>query len=262
MQASPKGMRLHIGIFGRRNAGKSSLLNAVTRQQVSIVSPQAGTTTDPVEKPIREIGERLQKSGWAIVSGMGGIGKTELVMQYIRRYKDKYRVVCFLSYDGSLHSTIASLPVEGYIGSDESLDDRYRAIMSIEIGATLGRQERRAGPLGFLGGRVRGRVGRRPLEGRGRQLERQRFHVRGRASAHTGGQGQRHQPQNPLCNYSFHRFLSALLCFECPYSWSERARALFNRTRRYAGKTATIRVGRAKSIAGREERMGPGRWGR
>jgi len=45
-------MRLHIGIFGRRNVGKSSLLNAITRQKVSIVSDQAGTTTDPVEKPM------------------------------------------------------------------------------------------------------------------------------------------------------------------------------------------------------------------
>jgi [FeFe] hydrogenase H-cluster maturation GTPase HydF len=43
---------LHIGIFGRRNVGKSSLLNALTRQQVSIVSPEPGTTTDPVEKPM------------------------------------------------------------------------------------------------------------------------------------------------------------------------------------------------------------------
>ncbi|MFZ5831340.1 MAG: [FeFe] hydrogenase H-cluster maturation GTPase HydF [Planctomycetota bacterium] len=50
--ATPKGFRLHIGIFGRRNAGKSSLLNALTRQQVSIVSEVAGTTTDPVEKPM------------------------------------------------------------------------------------------------------------------------------------------------------------------------------------------------------------------
>ena len=50
--STPKGMRLHIGIFGRRNAGKSSLLNAITRQQVSIVSNVAGTTTDPVEKPM------------------------------------------------------------------------------------------------------------------------------------------------------------------------------------------------------------------
>ena len=52
MERTPKGLRLHIGIFGRRNVGKSSLLNAMTRQQVSIVSEEAGTTTDPVEKPM------------------------------------------------------------------------------------------------------------------------------------------------------------------------------------------------------------------
>ncbi|MFP4053147.1 MAG: [FeFe] hydrogenase H-cluster maturation GTPase HydF [Phycisphaerae bacterium] len=52
MQKTPKGFRLHIGLFGRRNVGKSSLLNAMTRQNVSIVSDTAGTTTDPVEKPM------------------------------------------------------------------------------------------------------------------------------------------------------------------------------------------------------------------
>ena len=52
MSGTPKGMRLHIGLFGRRNVGKSSLLNALTRQQVSIVSDVPGTTTDPVEKPM------------------------------------------------------------------------------------------------------------------------------------------------------------------------------------------------------------------
>lgn len=52
MQSTPKALRLHIGIFGRRNVGKSSLLNAITRQNVSIVSEFAGTTTDPVEKPM------------------------------------------------------------------------------------------------------------------------------------------------------------------------------------------------------------------
>jgi [FeFe] hydrogenase H-cluster maturation GTPase HydF len=51
-EGTPKGMRVHIGIFGRRNVGKSSLLNAITRQAVSIVSTVAGTTTDPVEKPM------------------------------------------------------------------------------------------------------------------------------------------------------------------------------------------------------------------
>jgi [FeFe] hydrogenase H-cluster maturation GTPase HydF len=52
MQQTPRSLRLHIGIFGRRNVGKSSLLNAITRQHVSIVSEVAGTTTDPVEKPM------------------------------------------------------------------------------------------------------------------------------------------------------------------------------------------------------------------
>ncbi|MBM3473695.1 MAG: [FeFe] hydrogenase H-cluster maturation GTPase HydF [Armatimonadetes bacterium] len=52
LDGAPKGFRLHIGLFGRRNVGKSSLLNALTRQDVSIVSEIAGTTTDPVEKPM------------------------------------------------------------------------------------------------------------------------------------------------------------------------------------------------------------------
>ena len=44
--------RTHIGIFGKRNAGKSSIINMLTNQEVSIVSPLPGTTTDPVTKPI------------------------------------------------------------------------------------------------------------------------------------------------------------------------------------------------------------------
>ncbi|MCD4830208.1 MAG: [FeFe] hydrogenase H-cluster maturation GTPase HydF [Anaerohalosphaeraceae bacterium] len=52
MLKTPKSLRLHIGLFGRRNVGKSSLLNAIVRQSVSIVSEIAGTTTDPVEKPM------------------------------------------------------------------------------------------------------------------------------------------------------------------------------------------------------------------
>ncbi|HOX27022.1 MAG TPA: [FeFe] hydrogenase H-cluster maturation GTPase HydF [Candidatus Krumholzibacteria bacterium] len=50
-QRAPRGARLHIGIFGRRNGGKSSLLNALAGQDVALVSPLPGTTTDPVEKP-------------------------------------------------------------------------------------------------------------------------------------------------------------------------------------------------------------------
>lgn len=50
MERTPKSLRLHIGIFGRTNVGKSSFLNMVTGQAVAITSPLAGTTTDVVEK--------------------------------------------------------------------------------------------------------------------------------------------------------------------------------------------------------------------
>ena len=50
MNATPSGNRTHIGIFGRRNAGKSSLINALTGQNLAIVSDVKGTTTDPVSK--------------------------------------------------------------------------------------------------------------------------------------------------------------------------------------------------------------------
>jgi len=52
MKDTPLGMRLHIGIFGRRNVGKTSLLNAITGQDVGIVSDTPGTTTDVVTKPM------------------------------------------------------------------------------------------------------------------------------------------------------------------------------------------------------------------
>lgn len=50
MNNTPSGERIHIGFFGRRNAGKSSLVNAVTGQELAVVSEQKGTTTDPVYK--------------------------------------------------------------------------------------------------------------------------------------------------------------------------------------------------------------------
>ncbi len=50
IEKTPKGLRLHLGIFGRTNVGKSSFLNLVAGQDVSITSPMPGTTTDVVEK--------------------------------------------------------------------------------------------------------------------------------------------------------------------------------------------------------------------
>ena len=50
LNQTPAAQRVHIGFFGRRNAGKSSLMNAVTGQELSVVSDVKGTTTDPVYK--------------------------------------------------------------------------------------------------------------------------------------------------------------------------------------------------------------------
>jgi len=50
LHETPAAQRLHIALYGRRNAGKSSLINALTGQQVALVSPVAGTTADPVKK--------------------------------------------------------------------------------------------------------------------------------------------------------------------------------------------------------------------
>lgn len=50
LQDTPRAERLHIGLFGRRNSGKSSLVNALTGQDIALVSEVAGTTTDPVYK--------------------------------------------------------------------------------------------------------------------------------------------------------------------------------------------------------------------
>ena len=85
---APKSLRLHIGLFGRRNAGKSSLLNALTRQEVSIVSEVAGTTTDPVEKPMEML--PLGPVLWIDTAGLDDAGALgEKRMEKSRRIFDR-----------------------------------------------------------------------------------------------------------------------------------------------------------------------------
>jgi [FeFe] hydrogenase H-cluster maturation GTPase HydF len=85
MQKTPKSLRLHIALFGRTNVGKSSFLNLVTGQDVSIVSSQPGTTTDVVEKSMEllPIGPVvfLDTAGLDDTSALGEkrIGRTEKV---------------------------------------------------------------------------------------------------------------------------------------------------------------------------------------
>lgn len=110
MQNTPIANRLHIAIFGRRNAGKSRLINALTNQEVALVSEVPGTTTDPVHKTMEllplgpvvitdtaglddegELGEqRMQRSlkvlrqsdlAVIVIDASRGIGPTELELR-------------------------------------------------------------------------------------------------------------------------------------------------------------------------------------
>ena len=56
LQDSVSAERIHISFFGKRNAGKSSMVNAITGQQLSVVSAVKGTTTDPVKRAMELLG--------------------------------------------------------------------------------------------------------------------------------------------------------------------------------------------------------------
>ncbi|MBP1572497.1 MAG: [FeFe] hydrogenase H-cluster maturation GTPase HydF [Oscillospiraceae bacterium] len=68
LNSTPNANRIHIGIFGKRNAGKSSLINALTNQPIAIVSDVAGTTTDPVSKAME-----LLPLGPVVITDTAGI---------------------------------------------------------------------------------------------------------------------------------------------------------------------------------------------
>lgn len=88
MLEAPKGLRRHIVLVGRRNAGKSTLLNALSGQDVAIVSPEPGTTTDPVEKTM-EMGALgpVVLVDTAGTDDIGELGKTRIArtMRILKR---------------------------------------------------------------------------------------------------------------------------------------------------------------------------------
>lgn len=114
MNTTPRANRLHIGIYGRRNSGKSSLINAIVGQNVAIVSDVAGTTADPVYKAVEikplgacmvidtagydDIGELGQKRVEATIKTLSSIDIALLVrdsqsderidQEWIKKFKD------------------------------------------------------------------------------------------------------------------------------------------------------------------------------
>ena len=89
MNTTPSSERIHIGFFGMRNAGKSSLVNAVTGQKLSLVSDVKGTTTDPVKKTM----ELLPLGPVVIIDTPGLDDEGELGTMRVRRAKDMLSAV-------------------------------------------------------------------------------------------------------------------------------------------------------------------------
>ena len=76
MNSEPRSNRIHIALFGRCNSGKSTLLNAMAGEEVSIVSQQAGTTTDVVRKNIE-----LPELGACVLLDTAGLDDNSLLAQ-------------------------------------------------------------------------------------------------------------------------------------------------------------------------------------
>ena len=116
LNAAPSSERVHIGFFGRRNAGKSSVVNAVTGQDLSVVSDVKGTTTDPVYKSmellpmgpvviidtpgfddegtlgemrVKKTKQILNRSDCAVLVVDGSIGKTKMDEELIALFIEK-----------------------------------------------------------------------------------------------------------------------------------------------------------------------------
>jgi len=115
MNETPSGERIHIGFFGRRNAGKSSLINAICGQALSVVSEIKGTTTDPVRKAM----ELLPLGPVAVIDtpGLDDVGELGLM-----RVQKAYQI---------LNKTdIAVIVIDGTVGitaEDEKIIERIKA---------------------------------------------------------------------------------------------------------------------------------------
>ena len=114
LNSTPSAERVHIGIFGKRNAGKSSIINAITDQNLAIVSDIKGTTTDPVSKSME-----LLPLGPVIIIDTPGLDDVgELGKKRIQK-----------SYQVLNKTDIAILVIDGTVGfskQDKDLIDRFK----------------------------------------------------------------------------------------------------------------------------------------
>lgn len=136
---TPSGNRLHIGLFGRRNSGKSSLINALTRQEIALVSEVAGTTTDPVYKTMEIHG--IGPCMFIDTAGFDDVGELgDMRVQKTREAMQKTDVALLLFGEGD-HTAewewLAGLqeqhtPVIAVIGRADERDDPAALAAQVE----------------------------------------------------------------------------------------------------------------------------------
>lgn len=131
MNHTPSSHRVHIAFYGRCNSGKSSLINALTEQEVAIVSDMAGTTTDPVSKPIE-----LPNIGATILIDTPGIddnttlGEQRKAQTLKTLDKTDIAVVLFHDNDTSIEKSLIAqlkareIPVIGVISKCDTIQNR------------------------------------------------------------------------------------------------------------------------------------------
>lgn len=147
LQNTPSGMRTHIGFFGRTNSGKSTLINALASQDVSIVSSEKGTTTDPVYKAIE-----ISPIGPCLLIDTAGFDDDTVLgeqrLKKTRRVAKECDIAVLVSDDGSLASdseiltlleslSIPVIRVINHISSPESLPADNSCV--IHLNAASGR---------------------------------------------------------------------------------------------------------------------------
>lgn len=164
LNSTPSANRVHIGFFGKRNAGKSSVVNAVTAQQLSVVSDVLGTTTDPVSKAmellpigpvviidtpgfddegtlgklrVKKTKQILGKTDVAVLVVDATVGKTEIDKQLIGIFKDKNIPYIVVYNKSDLKSDIALSDNEILVSATQNtniyeLKEKIGALAKIE----------------------------------------------------------------------------------------------------------------------------------
>ncbi|MFZ2539456.1 MAG: GTPase, partial [Oscillospiraceae bacterium] len=129
LNSTPNSNRLHIGIYGKRNSGKSTLINAITNQESALVSSTPGTTTDPVYKAmeVRGIGACvfIDTAGF---DDVGDLGKLRIEKTEIALKKTDIAIMVFTDLDLSIEKVwieklkLQNTPIIAIINKADTID--------------------------------------------------------------------------------------------------------------------------------------------